>query len=265
MRNGHDFPLQIAIEDQLPVSENEEIVVEMLPSTTPPTTTNLRDKRGVLEWAFEAKAGRGQGYRLCLAGALAEGQGHRDDAGRLTPDASSPASDCGQRALATPVRHSLMLQPKRALEPARHGALRRKTQHAGDLGQRPLAVLDQPQREIGTLGVENSEKLVPHSARWRWMVRRLQAKCPATRSIAQSPSGSSERTTSLTRRPIAAAARRLPRRASADSWRSADARDRDRPVEVARGDHERVDLRIEDRAGSRRSCGNICDCAAADA
>jgi uncharacterized protein (TIGR02231 family) len=57
VRNGHDFPLRIAIEDQLPVSENEEIVVEMLPSTTPPTTTNLRDKRGVLEWAFEAKPG----------------------------------------------------------------------------------------------------------------------------------------------------------------------------------------------------------------
>jgi len=29
----------------------------MLSSTTPPTATNLRDKRGVLEWAFEAKAG----------------------------------------------------------------------------------------------------------------------------------------------------------------------------------------------------------------
>ena len=57
VRNGHDFPIRIAIEDQLPVSENEEIVVEMLPSTTPPTTTNLRDKRGVLEWAFEVKAG----------------------------------------------------------------------------------------------------------------------------------------------------------------------------------------------------------------
>ncbi len=57
VRNGHDFPIRIAIEDQLPVSENEDIAVEMLPSTTPPTATNIRDKRGVLEWAFEAKAG----------------------------------------------------------------------------------------------------------------------------------------------------------------------------------------------------------------
>ena len=57
VRNGHDFPIRIAIEDQLPVSENEEIQVEMLPATTTPTATNLRDKRGVLEWAFEAKPG----------------------------------------------------------------------------------------------------------------------------------------------------------------------------------------------------------------
>jgi len=57
VRNGHDFPIRIAIEDQLPVSENEEIQVEMLPVTTPPTATNLRDRRGVLEWAFEAKPG----------------------------------------------------------------------------------------------------------------------------------------------------------------------------------------------------------------
>lgn len=57
VRNGHDFPIRVAIEDQLPVSENEDIVVEMLPSTTAPTTSNIRDRRGVLEWAFEAKAG----------------------------------------------------------------------------------------------------------------------------------------------------------------------------------------------------------------
>jgi len=57
VRNGHDFAIKVAVEDQLPVSENEEIAVEMLPSTTPPTTTNVHDKRGVLEWAFEAKPG----------------------------------------------------------------------------------------------------------------------------------------------------------------------------------------------------------------
>ncbi|MBR0958202.1 mucoidy inhibitor MuiA family protein [Bradyrhizobium japonicum] len=57
IRNGHDFPIRVAIEDQLPVSENEDIVVEMLPSSTQPTATNIRDKRGVLEWSFDAKPG----------------------------------------------------------------------------------------------------------------------------------------------------------------------------------------------------------------
>jgi uncharacterized protein (TIGR02231 family) len=57
VRNGHDFAIHVAIEDQLPVSENEDIQVEMLPSSTPPTATNLRDKRGVEQWAFEAKPG----------------------------------------------------------------------------------------------------------------------------------------------------------------------------------------------------------------
>jgi uncharacterized protein (TIGR02231 family) len=57
VRNGHDIPIRIAITDQLPVSENEDIQVEMLPATTPPTATNVHDKRGVLEWAFDAKPG----------------------------------------------------------------------------------------------------------------------------------------------------------------------------------------------------------------
>lgn len=57
VRNGHDFPVKIAIQDQLPVSENDEIQVEMLSSSTPPTTTNARDRRGVLEWLIDAKAG----------------------------------------------------------------------------------------------------------------------------------------------------------------------------------------------------------------
>jgi uncharacterized protein (TIGR02231 family) len=57
VRNGHDFPVKVMIMDQLPVSENEDIQVEMLPATTPPTATNVRDKRGVLEWSFEAKPG----------------------------------------------------------------------------------------------------------------------------------------------------------------------------------------------------------------
>lgn len=55
VRNAHDFPVKVAIQDQLPVSENEDITVEMLPSTTPPTATNVRDRRGVTEWLLDAK------------------------------------------------------------------------------------------------------------------------------------------------------------------------------------------------------------------
>jgi len=57
VRNAHDFPVKVAIQDQLPVSENEEIVVEMLPTTTTPTSTNVRDRRGVTEWIVDAKPG----------------------------------------------------------------------------------------------------------------------------------------------------------------------------------------------------------------
>jgi uncharacterized protein (TIGR02231 family) len=68
IRNGHDFPIKLAIQDQLPVSENEDIQVELLPASTPPTTTNVRDRRGVLEWAFEVKPGEARdiafAYRL---------------------------------------------------------------------------------------------------------------------------------------------------------------------------------------------------------
>jgi uncharacterized protein (TIGR02231 family) len=68
VRNAHDFPIKVAIEDQLPVSENDEIQVEMLPLSTPPTTRDLRDRRGVMEWTFEAKPGETRdikfGWRL---------------------------------------------------------------------------------------------------------------------------------------------------------------------------------------------------------
>jgi uncharacterized protein (TIGR02231 family) len=64
IRNGHDVPIQVSIEDQVPVSEIEEIQVEMLPQTTPPTTRDVRDRRGVLEWAFEAQPGETREIKL---------------------------------------------------------------------------------------------------------------------------------------------------------------------------------------------------------
>ena len=64
IRNGHDFAIQFAIEDQVPVSDSEDIQVEMLPITTSPTKRDLRDRRGVLEWAFEAKPGESRDIKL---------------------------------------------------------------------------------------------------------------------------------------------------------------------------------------------------------
>jgi len=64
VRNGHSFPIKVSIEDQIPVSEAADIVVEMLPTSTPPTARDLRDRRGVLEWAFDAAPGETRDIRL---------------------------------------------------------------------------------------------------------------------------------------------------------------------------------------------------------
>jgi uncharacterized protein (TIGR02231 family) len=57
VRNGHDAPIRVTVEDRLPVSEIEEVKVETLPSTTPPTERDTRDRRGVLAWTFSPGAG----------------------------------------------------------------------------------------------------------------------------------------------------------------------------------------------------------------
>lgn len=64
IRNGHDFPIKVSLEDQIPVSETEDIAVTMLPGTTAPTARDLRDRRGVLEWAFEAAPGETREIKL---------------------------------------------------------------------------------------------------------------------------------------------------------------------------------------------------------
>lgn len=64
IRNGHDFAIKVAIEDQIPVSETEDITVETLPVTTAPTARDVRDRRGVLQWAFDAAAGETRDIKL---------------------------------------------------------------------------------------------------------------------------------------------------------------------------------------------------------
>jgi uncharacterized protein (TIGR02231 family) len=57
VRNGHEQPLRIQVEDQLPVSEIDDVKVELLAASTQPTQRDVRDRKGVVAWAFDAKPG----------------------------------------------------------------------------------------------------------------------------------------------------------------------------------------------------------------
>jgi uncharacterized protein (TIGR02231 family) len=64
VRNGHDTPIAVAVEDQVPVSEIADIVVDVLPVTTPPSERDVRDRRGVLVWNFDAAPGETRDIKL---------------------------------------------------------------------------------------------------------------------------------------------------------------------------------------------------------
>jgi uncharacterized protein (TIGR02231 family) len=53
VRNLHDFPVHAVVTDQTPYSENSDIVVELLPQTTPPDEKDPDGKRGLLRWRFD--------------------------------------------------------------------------------------------------------------------------------------------------------------------------------------------------------------------
>jgi hypothetical protein len=64
VRSGHASPVRVVVEDRVPVSEVEDIKVELLPVTTPPTERDVRDRRGVLAWSFDAAPGDTKEIRL---------------------------------------------------------------------------------------------------------------------------------------------------------------------------------------------------------
>ena len=64
LRNGHDAPVRVALEDQVPVSEIDDVKVELLPVTTPPSERDVRDRRGVLAWNFDAAPGETREIKL---------------------------------------------------------------------------------------------------------------------------------------------------------------------------------------------------------
>lgn len=57
IRNGHDRPVRIIVEDRTPVSETDGINVEVLPLTTPPTERDARNRRGVMSWTLDLAPG----------------------------------------------------------------------------------------------------------------------------------------------------------------------------------------------------------------
>jgi uncharacterized protein (TIGR02231 family) len=54
VKNLHERAIQLSIMDQIPVSQNQEIKVELV-GRTPPSRQNIDDKRGVLAWDSELK------------------------------------------------------------------------------------------------------------------------------------------------------------------------------------------------------------------
>ena len=56
VKNLHDFTIPVQVLDQLPVSAVEDIIVEVLPSMTAPTTKDFEKKPGILAWDFELAA-----------------------------------------------------------------------------------------------------------------------------------------------------------------------------------------------------------------
>jgi uncharacterized protein (TIGR02231 family) len=56
VRNGHDAAVRVVIEDQLPVSEIDDVKVELLPGSTAPSERDVRNRRGVVAWSFELGA-----------------------------------------------------------------------------------------------------------------------------------------------------------------------------------------------------------------
>jgi uncharacterized protein (TIGR02231 family) len=64
IRNGHDTPMRVVIEDQVPVSEIDDVKVELLPATTPPTEKEVRNRRGVMAWSLEVPPGEAKEIRI---------------------------------------------------------------------------------------------------------------------------------------------------------------------------------------------------------
>jgi uncharacterized protein (TIGR02231 family) len=64
IKNLHGFPIKVQVIDQMPVSENVAISVDLSPATTPPTEKQVGDKRGVMGWTLDLKPGESKDIRF---------------------------------------------------------------------------------------------------------------------------------------------------------------------------------------------------------
>jgi len=75
VKNLHARPIDMRILDQLPVSLNDQIKVEMLANTAAPTVRDVDDKKGLLAWDLKLDAGQQQelafGYQVSWPNAQA--------------------------------------------------------------------------------------------------------------------------------------------------------------------------------------------------
>lgn len=67
VKNMHERAITVTVTDQIPVSENQDIKVE-LTGKTPPTSENVEDRRGILAWTLKLEPDQEQvidfGYRV---------------------------------------------------------------------------------------------------------------------------------------------------------------------------------------------------------
>lgn len=67
VRNGHAQAIQVSLTDQVPVSQNQDIKVEMV-AKVPPSQRDVEDRRGVLAWDFKVEPNEERvidfGYRV---------------------------------------------------------------------------------------------------------------------------------------------------------------------------------------------------------
>ena len=71
VRNGHDSAIRIRVEDRIPVSQTEDVEVELLPVTTPPTQRDVADKPGMHGMDVRGRPGEARDLTPRLAGPLA--------------------------------------------------------------------------------------------------------------------------------------------------------------------------------------------------